>query len=263
MGALEMFLRVLEDPATAAPVPLGGGAFDDAMRQLFVQVACSDGVVQEAEFSVLERLLPGMSPGEVLEWVADAASNPPAFEALAALAPDEASRRGVLEFAVRVAWADRHLAARERQLLARLTEDLVLPAAALDETLARIIGRGRPVGPGEVTTALGSMAWKVPADAELALPSDISAVVPASERLIARLVVDGVAQVALFNGGFAARFTEGPAFVPWDEVRHYTRVPTLGASVAVSDHDGHSFSLNDARLQEVAVLLDRLYGAPT
>ncbi len=263
MASIESFLRVLEDPAAAAPIPLGGGPVDKALRLLFVQVACSDGVVQEAEFSVLERLLPDMSAGEVLEWVADAASTPPDFQALATVVPGDADRRAVIEFAVRVAWADRHLAARERTLLARLTSDLGLPEAVLDETLARIIGRGRAVGPGEVTTALGSMSWKVPADAELALPSDISAVVPAAERLVARLVVDGVAQVALFTGGFAARFAEGPAFVPWDDIRHYTRVPTLGAAVAVSDHDGHNFSLNDPRLREVAVLLDRLYRAPT
>ena len=263
MSRADDFLALVDDPGALPPL-LGDHSADELLMDLLVHLACSDGLVQDEEFSFLRAVYPDRSDADILLWVADTASKPVDLEGLSqTLGQDREQALGALRFAARLAWADRVLDTGEKAMLAALTEALNLSGDDLETALDEVVGTpsGDEVPPEKVAEAFRGMAWRAVSPEDAALYTDLAEVVPEGAVPVARLLVDGMEQVGLYDLGLAAKFIEGPRFVRWADVALYTRVPVLGATLRVLTMSGQTLTVADPRLQEVGSLLDRVYAS--
>ena len=260
MTRVDDYLDLVDNPARQALTP--GHPADDALLALLVHVAFSDGAVDAGELGFLERALPGRDPADLVAWVEQVARHPLDFAAVAAALPTSEERWKGLRFAARMAYKDGSVQATERQLLGEVARGLGLGPAAVEIVLSEVSGRGGGVVSQErIVAAVGSVSW----NAVQVLDEPVSGLLAEAAgkvRPVRVVALDDVAVLALHERGIAAHFLEGTAFVPWGELVTYSRVGALGAAVQLHTEDGRTWTLVDARLRGLTLVLDRLFGAP-
>lgn len=257
MALVDDFLDLVQNPKRAAVVP--GEPSSDALLALLVHTAFSDGAVDEGEFAFLARVLPGREPDELMKWVSDIGRSPLDLTALAMALPTVEERWKGVRFAARMAWKDGSIQQEERDLLERLAVALDLPDGAVDRVIAEMRGLGDSVSDTRITEVLMEIPWRAVQLASGPLESDLRSIVPADWVPAARVGLENVEVLGFFQQGLAGRFLEGLAFLQWNDIVTYTRVPTFGAAVQIHVEDGRTFTLVDARLRGLAAVLDRLY----
>ncbi|MEZ4236894.1 MAG: TerB family tellurite resistance protein [Myxococcota bacterium] len=242
-----------------------GGGFvlgreaDEAMLSLLASMACSDGAVHPDELAFLGTLRRDLSPADLEAWVRTHA-RPRHLQQLpeAIRSPDD--RWKTLRFAARMAWKDGEIAGSEQDFLRQLAGVLELPASAVDRVLSEMKpDDGHMFAPERILRALLDVHWDSVQLASGGLVSeDLVGVSPPTAEVVARVGLEKVEVMALCTTGIVARFREGPSFLPWPELVTYTRERGLGAALRLHTEDGRSYTLVDARLAGLALVLDRL-----
>jgi hypothetical protein len=238
-----------------------GNPADDALLCLLVQVAFSDGVLDEEEMDFLKKVLPGVDDAELRQWVEAEAGKEVDFDALAACLPTVDERWKCLRFAACMAWKDQVLADEERELLDSMAAAFKLPAGAVERTLADTAPARRQLSEKDILDALQSLNWNAVqlVGGELVSP-DLQALIPEGADFVARVGLDDVEVMAFYQQGLVARFLQGAAFVQWSELVTYSRSFGLGSSVELHTENGRSWTLVDSRLSGLCMLLERLFG---
>jgi len=120
MARVDEFLEVAEGPSEKV---LGDThPSDGAIFSLLVQVAYADGVIEEEEFELLQRLLPGRTVEDLFVWVVEQRTSPMPIEDILLAVPDADERESLLRLATHVAWEDSQLADSERRFLDQLKD---------------------------------------------------------------------------------------------------------------------------------------------
>jgi len=257
MARVDQYLALIDDPG----VPSLGRPHpdDDVLLALLVHLAFSDGVVQGDEFALLKRVRPDLDDGELMMWAMEEAGRPLDAEGLARVLASPQDRWSGLRFAARMVCLDGDVAEEELTELRRLAELLELPLARVQEAVDEIVASGM-THPDALTDALRHMFWDTLVPDRDELESDLASVVPEGAGAVCRVLLHDDSEVAgIFTQGLAARFDHGPAFVRWDEIERYTRVPVPGAAFHLLTAKGNH-SMSDPRLRDVGALLDVIYG---
>ncbi|MBW2253045.1 MAG: TerB family tellurite resistance protein [Deltaproteobacteria bacterium] len=261
MGRVDDYLDLVEDPSGEGLV-LGDPA-DEALIALLVQVAFSDGVVDDRELSFMEKVLPGRDPEELREWIQLQGSTDLDLEALGEALPTLEERWAGLRFAARMAFKDGVLAEQERDLLARLSVALELPRNAHERVLGEMEGRVKVAVTAErLSQALASNQWKAVQHGSGELRSTLNALVPEGTVILGRIGLDNVEVLGFTDQGIVGRFREGEAFVPWEDVVTYSRAPDLGAAIRIHTESGRCWTLVDHRLNGLGPFFDKLFASP-
>jgi len=259
MGRVDDYLEWAEDP-TAEGLVLGDPA-DEALIALLVQVAFSDGVVDDRELSFLNKVLPGRDPDQMREWIQMQGSTDLDLQLVAEALPTVEERWTGLRFAARMAFKDGVLAQQERDLLAHLATTLELPKNALQRVLDEMEGRVRvKVTTTRLEEALASNQWKAVQHGTGDMRSTLNALVPEGATVAGRIGLDNIEVLGLTDQGVVGRFREGEAFVPWDDIVTYSRVPTFGAAIRIHTESGRRWTLVDHRLNGLGAFFDKLFG---
>ena len=258
MTRVDDYLNLVDDPSRRRLTP--GHPADDALIALLAHVAFSDGVVDDQELGFLQRVLPDRDRAALKTWAISAGSQPLSLEAVARALPTVEERWKGLFFASRMAWKDGEVQPQERTLLDRLADALELPEGAVDRVLDTLQGRahGR-LHRDRILNELERFKWDAVQLAGGNLASDLVEVVPDGLVPVARIGLDKVEVAAIFEEGVAGRFLEGNAFLRWDDLVTYTRVPVLGASVQFHTESGRTWTLVDHRMRGLGTLVDRLF----
>ncbi len=254
-------LALVDDPSRKG-LNLGDPA-DDALIALLAHVAFADGVVDDHELAFLEKVLPGRDREALRAWAAEAGTIPLDLDLVAEVVPDPEQRWACLRFAARMAAKDGVIADAERELLASLVEALALPSEALPRVLAELSGNARKgVSHDVLADAVRSFPWRAVQHGAGVMRSELGKLLPPGSQVLHRVGLDNVEVLGFTAEGVVARFLEGNAFIPWDDIVTYTRVPTLGASLQIVTESGRRWTLVDHRLNGLGALFDRLYGTP-
>ena len=260
MTRVDDFLELVDNPARQALTP--GHPADDALIALLVHTAFSDGDVDDEELDFLQKVLPGRDRGQLATWARQVGSQPLQVAAVAAALPTVDERWKGLRFAARMAWKDGEVHSQERELLSNLARGLDLPASAVEQVLSEMHGQaGAEVPEQRLVETLSSVTWNSVQILEDPVTGPLAAVSPGGSRAVRSVALDDVVVLALYGGGLAAYFLEGTTFIGWSELVTYTRVPTFGAAIQLHTEDGRTWTLVDARLRGLVVVLDRLFGA--
>lgn len=260
MPRVDDYLGLVENPSHGALTP--GHPADDALLALLVHVAFSDGTVDEGEIAFLQRVLPGRGPEQLTAWVNQVGAIPLDVGAVAAALPSQEERWKGLRFAARMAWKDGAVQHEERDLLNTLAEGLGLGHRAVAQVLAEMQGKaGDEVPADTLQEAVTGVTWNAVQVLDEPVMGPIAQVAPPGGRPVRVIALDDVIVMAFYTNGLAAHFLEGTAFLAWSDLVTYTRVPTFGSAVQLHTEDGRNWTLVDARLRGLTLVLDRLFGA--
>ena len=259
MSRVDDFLDLVDNPSRHALTP--GDPADDALLALLVHVAFSDGTVDKGELAFLQKVLPGRDAAALEAWLVSVAREPLDIEAVGHALPSVEERWKALRFAARMAWKDGAIQDEERSLLEALVLGLDLPLEAVDRVLHEMQGKGAEVGETRIVDALKGIGWDAVQLASGPLETNLAGVVPVDSNPVVRVGIDSVEVIGIFREGLAAHFLEGPAWLGWDDIVTYTRVPTFGAAVQLHTEQGRTFTLVDSRLRGLGMLLDRIFAA--
>ena len=257
MARADEYIAMLDDPE--APAPAGVHASDEALLQILIQVACSDGVLQDQEQAFLLEILPGHDTVDLLNLVAKIAAEPMSLDAISRRLGSPAERAAALRFAARLAWSDEVLDDHEETLLRRMAGAMGLTDTHLANALDRVLHQ--PVG----AVSAGAVAKAVEGGLRRAavepsrLFDNLSAVVPSEAVAIARVLVDGREAIGLYDVGMAASFVEGDAFVAWNDIAYFTRVPMFGVAARIVTHADRTLTIGDRQLADIGQLLERVF----
>lgn len=258
MTRVDEYLELVDNPGSQALTP--GHPADDAMLALLVHVAFSDGTVNEDELAFLDKVLPGREPAQLMAWIEQVCAHPLDIEAVATALPSTEERWKALRFAARMAWKDGAIEDGEKALLTRLAVGLSLGASAVDRVLSEMQGKaGETIDPERLSDAVEGVAWASVQVLDEPVGGPLATVAPPDATPVRIIAVDDVVVVALYSTGLSAHFLEGTTFIPWASLVTYTRVPTFGAAVTLHTEEGGNWTLVDARLRGLTLLLDRLF----
>jgi hypothetical protein len=260
MTRVDDFLELVDNPARQALTP--GHPADDALIALLVHTAFSDGDVDDEELDFLQKVLPGRDRADLANWARQVGAQPLKIDAIAAALPTADERWKGLRFAARMAWKDGEVHSQERELLANLARGLDLSVSAVEQVLSEMHGQaGGQVAHERLVEVLKSITWNSVQMLEDPVTGPLAEVSPPGARPARSIALDDVVVMALYADGVAAYFLEGTTFIGWSELITYTRVPTFGAAIQLHTEDGRTWTLVDARLRGLVVVLDRLFGA--
>ncbi|MEM6927569.1 MAG: hypothetical protein AAF602_11610 [Myxococcota bacterium] len=241
MSRLDDWLTLLDDPTSQL---VGVHPSDEVLATWMVQLAFSDGVVQEDELAFFARLAPEGTP--VARWVEQRAVKPVDLDAIAPLLTSDAERRKLLALGVRVVGLDSAVATEEIVHLHRIVDHLGLPHEAIRIALADVVAPGGPVSADRVTAVVADFAWT--RMRTLPGPGLVTLARPGRS-----------AEVIVEPDGLWARFDHGEASVLFADIVAYTRLPVRGHAFHIrTDEADHTYA--DPAFQELGILLDRLYG---
>ena len=258
MTRVDDYLNMVDDPSRRALTP--GHPADAALLALMVHVAFSDGVVAPNELAFLTKVLPGRSEAALLSWVKQEASTTLNWNALGELLSTPDERGKGFRFAVRMAWKDGTIQKEERRFLEDMAQRWALGPGVVDRVLKELRAKvSGAVDTSDLIRVIKEVQWASVQVASGPLESDLADALPAGVELVARLGLDASEMAAICKEGFAARFMEGCAFIPWSELVSYTRVSTLGASLQVHTESGRTWSLVDTRMRGLCLLFERLF----
>lgn len=256
MTEIDELLRLIDEPDYVCSRP--PVSEDDPLLGMLVQLAFSDGVLQDDELALLERLRPDLDAQGVREWLAR--FDHPTFDArhVAAVVDADAAWK-VMQIATRMVCMDGDVAEEELQILQDLAEALRLDERAPQRAVDEVVATGGSLPEERVLASLRNMLWErlEPSRDEPAGP--LREVVPKSAEHVATMSMGDEEIAALYLDGLAAMFEEGPRFVYFADIRTYTRVPVPGASFHVHTDAAH-LKMSDPRMRDLGELLDYLYG---
>ena len=135
MGRVDDYLDLVEDPSREGLV-LGDPA-DEALLALLVQVAFSDGVLDDRELAFMQKVLPGRDPDEMREWIQLQGSAELNLDAVAEALPTQEERWTGLRFAARMAFKDES----ENRVRVEVKSAKPLPDDLLETLKSRILVR--------------------------------------------------------------------------------------------------------------------------
>lgn len=244
-------------PSVLAP----GDPAADAILHLLAHMAYSDGVLHDGEMDFLGGILPGRTPEALRAWVKDVGSKPPLLEDVARAIEDDDMRWTCLRFTARMAWKDGELQDEEQQFLETLRKTLGLPPFAVDRVVREMKPSAERFTTPRIIEVMQAVKWNAVQIASGHIASaDLAAVAPPGEQCVCRVGLDKVEVMGIYEGGLTARFLEGPCFIPWSEIVSYSRDFGLGSSVRLVTEGGVAFTLVDARLTGICLVLDHLLG---
>lgn len=241
-----------------------GRPADDALLELLIHMASSDGVLDDGELDLLYGVVPGWTPTEFHALIQRLGSEPIDLQRLAAAWDTDDARWTALRFAARMACRDGQFGPEERAFLSDLASVLDL-TPALGRVLREVSGPpADQLDPVRLAALVDGLQW----GAAVFLPGpvasdDLRPVVPAGATPVVRVGVDHAEVMGIYAEGLVARFLEGAAFLPWSKIVGCTRGAGLESSVRLHTEDGRAWSLVDARMSGVAMLIDRLHRADT
>ncbi|MEO0603030.1 MAG: hypothetical protein AAF211_16445, partial [Myxococcota bacterium] len=187
MSRLDDWLTLLDDPTSRL---VGVHPSDEVLATWMVQLAFSDGVVQEDELAFFARLAPeGTS---VARWVEQRATRPVDLDAIAPLLTSDAERHKLLALGVRVVGLDSAVATEEIVHLHRIVDHIGLPHDAIRQALDDVVAPGGAVSPERVASVVAAFVWTRmrtlpgPGLVTLARPSRSAEVIVEREGLWAR-----------------------------------------------------------------------------
>lgn len=258
MSRVREYLALVDDPRQGLEP---GHPADDALIGLLAHVAFADGTVDDRELDFLRRVLPGRDAEELRAWAKRAGATDLDLDRVAQVLPSVDDRWTCLRFATRMAFKDGVLDDPERAILESLADRLQLPAGALERVVSEMTRRVEgAVAPGDIQLALKGTPWKAAQHGTGDVHDDkLAALIPEGASVIGRVGLDDVEVLIVLDAGLVGRFREGPAFVPWDDVVGYTRVPTLDAAIDLLTESGQRFGFVDHRMVGLRAFLDRLF----
>lgn len=119
MTRAEQYLAILRNQGSGALQ--GTDPVDTCLQEMLVHAAFADGVVNDDEFELLERLLPDLAAGEVLIWVANTAQKPLDMARLLKVFSTPEQREQLMALAREMVAIDRSIDAQEHRFLIQLT----------------------------------------------------------------------------------------------------------------------------------------------
>lgn len=260
MSRVADYIERIDDPSLP-PLILDHPA-DGPLLEWMVHLAAEDGEVQGDEFALLQRLRADLAPGALLAWAASVAVRPPDLEPLRSIVVDPVERFDLLRLAARMVAMDGEVAEAERGSLWDLAELLSLPDGDVERALDEVLATGRAVSEERVRDALRHMRWEALLPSRDPAGPELSAVVPEGATPLCTASVGGEEVMALFAEGLALRCDDGTAFVRWEEIARYTRIPVVGAAFHLQTTDGRELSIRDPRLGDAGALVDQVFERP-
>lgn len=263
MSRVRAFLDRIDDPSLP-PLPLGDPR-DAPLLALLVHLATVDGQVHGDEFALLQRLRPDLEPGALLTWVSEVAAAPLDLDAIVAATSSVDERWDVLRLAARMVGMDGELDQEEAARLGELARKLGLPVDAARRSLEDVIASAGAVTVQQVRDGLRTMRWRGLTPSHRPLDPALAGRGPEGQSLCTMWTAatgteesDPVA--AVYPDGLWAVFDEGPAWIRWVDLRHYTRVPVPHAAFHLRTWDDRLLSATDEHMRDLGVLIDRIYG---
>lgn len=259
MSGVQDVVKLLESHAGSRIKP--GDPADDALLELLVHIACSDGVVDDTEIALLEAVLPGWSQERLRTFIDEVTAKPLDLDDLASHLETDDQRWNALRFAARMAHRDETIEDEEQGFLDRLASALGLPADAVDRVhRENATGRLERLDPILLRRLIDAYPWEAADFADGGVMSaDLVPMVPEGATPIVRVGVDAAEVMGIYDMGLVARFLEGPAFLRWRSIVTTSRGAGLESSVRIHTDDGRIWSLVDARMSGIQLILDRLY----
>ena len=234
---------------------------DDALLELLIHMASSDGMFQDAEVEMLESVLSSWSSAQVRALIGQVAARTLDLDLLAAKLETDDDRWRALRFAARMASRDGHIDDDERKFLTSMADALNIGAGGLERIEREMLGP-----PANRLNALwlrmlfSKFSWDAADFADGGVLSrDLLPVVPEGAEAVMRIGVDSAEVMGIYKEGIVARFLEGPAFLEWTDIIALTSGVGLESSVRIHTLDGRIWSLVDARMSGIKLVFDRLY----
>lgn len=257
MSRVTELIALIEDPDREAVEdrhPL-----DAALLELLVFLAYSDGVLDPDELALIGRMRPDLEPAEVRRWVDEQADITFDSSAMAEALPDPVERWSVMRLATRMMCIDGDIAEEELSVLADLADALQMDPAAPSRAVREVVAAGGPVSQDRLLSSLRNMFWRSTRPTRDEPEGALAEVAPEDGEHVATVTLEGEEVAALYVEGLAAAFASGARFVPWAEIRTYTRVPVPGASFHLHTDTVH-LKMGDPRMRDIGALLDYVYG---
>lgn len=260
MSRIDAALYLLETPEGRSLHP--GDPASDAILELLVRMASSDGHLDARELDMLQGMLPDLGDFDLRAFVDRVNRTALDLPRIAEALPDDDHRWTALRFCARMAGKDEVVDAHEDRFLADLAHALDLPDGAL-ERVRREIG-GLPthdLTAERLAELVEQLQWAAVDLAPGAVQSgDLMPRVPDGATAVYRVGVDAAEVIGLYVEGVVGRFLEGCAFLPWRSLVGHSRSSGLAAGLCLHTEDGRAWTLVDRRLAGLGLLLDRLHG---
>lgn len=251
----------LSGTAVVPSVLTPGEPAADAILHLLAHMANSDGVLHDGEMDFLAGILPGRSSDSLRTWVEQVGTEPPLLDEVADAISNDDMRWTCLRFTARMAWKDGELQKEEQVFLAKLAETLGLPSFAVERVLREMEPSAERFTTARIIEVMQAVKWSAVQIASGPIASgDLGAVAPPGSQCVCRVGLDKVEVMGVYEGGLSARFLEGPCFLRWSEIVSYSRDFGLGSSVRLVTEGGVAYTLVDARLTGLCMVLDLLLG---
>ncbi|MCB9676773.1 MAG: TerB family tellurite resistance protein [Alphaproteobacteria bacterium] len=257
MSRVAEYLELVDEPERGALD--GTHPHDEPLLALLVQMAYSDGIVQDDELALLSRIRPDLDVAGVMEWAAGVAERTFDPRVLAAAITSPADRWTTLRLATRMVCMDGDVADEEVGILRDLAEVFDLDDEAPDRAVAEVVAQGGPIARERVSASLRNMMWDRVEPTRDEPEVELEGVAPEDATHVCTMKIEDEEVAALYFEGLLALFEGGPKFVRWDEIRTYTRVPVPGASFHLHTNRDH-LKMSDPRMRDVGRLLDYIYG---
>jgi len=258
MSRVDDYLALIDDPDAPA-LELGHPA-DGPLLGLLVHLAYSDGRVQEDEVALLALVRPDLNRDELLNWAGEESLTPFDMSTLREIAATNTGRRNILRFAARMVCLDGDVAEEEVWSLQQLAVVLGLPDDAPEGVVNEIVARGGEISRDRVAQSLRNMLWRELIPQRDDLGEALAGLAPSDTDPVCVITLDDEEVAGLFYEGLAAHFDDGPAWIAFDDVDSYTRVPVPGAAFHLHTRDGRHLSMSNPRLRDLGALFDFIYG---
>lgn len=234
---------------------------EQALLELLVHMASSDGVIDDTEIEMLEGVLEGRVASDVRAFIGRVAAEELDLDDLASRLVTEDQRWTALRYAARMAHRDDTLDDSERTFLDDLAGALALDTDAVERVLREDATRTRErFDPEELRTMLEAISWGAADFADGGVASgDLVPHVPDDATPVLRVGVDQAEVLGFYAEGLVGRFLEGAAWIPWPSIVGFSRGTGLDASVRIHTDTGAVHSLVDPRLAGIQTLFDRMY----
>ncbi len=261
MSRVDEYLALIDDPEALALEQ--GDPADGPLLGLLVHLAYSDGIVHDDEAALLALVRPELDRQSLLAWAEEESKKPYDMTCLKEIAATSTGRRNILRFAARMVCLDGEISEEEVWSLQQLAVVLDLPDEAPQQAVDEIVAKGGVISRERVALSLRNMLWRDLVPRRDDLGPELAAIAPTETDPVCVISLDDDEVAGLFFTGLAAHFDDGPAWVVFDQITSYTRVPVPGAAFHIHTADGRHLSMSNPRLRDLGSLFDFIYGRVT
>jgi hypothetical protein len=258
MSRVDEYLALIDDPS--APSLVQSHPDDEVLTRLLLHLALADGIVEADEMALLMRVRPDLSHDEIVAWAISSADETFDPNALAAIATSPDDALNALRFAARMVCLDGDIAADEVRSLEALASAMSLPAQTTSAVIDEIVARGGEITRERVAESLRNMFWRDLIPVRDDVSPELSEAVPDGLQPVCVLTHEDRQVGVLLFEGLAAVFDQGIAWVPFDQMASYTRVPVHGAAFHLHLEDGRHLSMSEKEMRDIGGLFDYLCG---